>query len=44
MEISVLECFVFTYRPYKEVRGRKQSQRISLPGKTTKGKIQSKIR
>ena len=40
----MLKGFDFTYRPYKETGGGKQSQCISLPGKTTKGKIQHKIR
>ena len=41
---ACLKGFVFTYRPDKEARGGKQSQRLSLPGETTKGKIQHKIR
>lgn len=35
--------FIFTYRPYKETRGGKQSQHVSLPGKIAKGNFQLKI-
>lgn len=39
MEINVLKGFGFTCRPYKEAGRGKQSQRLSLPGENTKGKI-----